>query len=206
MAAVNPDADNREIILAAAERLMAQKGIRDSSLAEIAKAAGISRGTLYYHYRSKEELILDIAENHMRTLTDKLVVLAESRADMGLSALLERLFREILADDTRSSLHLHIMHEVFEGSEAIRKRMDRSYDEWLSLSESQLRRLGVAPGELKDVSRLVIAAIDGLILQKKVAVRPDDVRERKIARILAEGIEQRTRAGKVRNQGKPRNV
>lgn len=200
MAAVNPDADSREVILASAERLMARKGIRDSSLAEIAKAAGISRGTLYYHYRSKEELILDIAEGHMRSLTGKFVSMAESRADMGLSALLERLFSEILADDTRSSLHLHIMHEVFEGSEAIRKRMDSSYGEWLSLSEAQLRKLGIASRDLKDVSRLVIAAIDGLILQKKVSPRPEDVQARRIARILAEGIEKRALAGKGRSQ------
>ena len=206
MAAVNPDADSREVILASAERLMARKGIRDSSLAEIAKAAGISRGTLYYHYRSKEELILDIAEGHMKALTGKFVALAESRADMALSALLERLFSEILADDTRSSLHLHIMHEVFEGSEAIRKRMDSSYGEWLSLSEAQLRRLGVAPRDLKDVSRLVIAAIDGLILQKKVSSRPEGVQERRIARILAEGIGLRALAGKGRNQTGSHNV
>lgn len=206
MAAVNPDADSREIILAAAEGLMAMKGIRDSSLAEIAEAAGISRGTLYYHYRSKEDLILDIAEGHMKSLTGKFVSLAESRADMGLSALLERLFSEILADETRSSLHLHIMHEVFEGSEAVRQRMDRSYGEWLSLSESQLRRLGIAPRELEDVSRLVIAAIDGLILQKKVAARPGSVQERRIARILADGIEKRARAGKGRNQTVSHNV
>ena len=206
MAAVNPDADNREVILAAAERLMAKRGIKDSSLAEIAKAAGISRGTLYYHYRSKEELILDIAEGHMKALTGKFVALAESRADMGLSSLLEGLFAEILADGTRSSLHLHIMHEVFEGSEAIRKRMDRSYGEWLSLSESQLRKLGVGARDLKDVSRLVIAAIDGLILQKKVSDRPDGIQERRIARVLAEGIERRALAGKGRNQSGSRNV
>ena len=206
MAAVNPDADSREVILAAAERLMAKKGIKDSSLAEIAKAAGISRGTLYYHYRSKEELILDIAEGHMKSLTGKFVVLAESHVEMGLSRLLERLFTEILADDTRSSLHLHIMHEVFEGSEEIRKRIGGSYDEWLSLSEAQLRRLGVAPRELREVSRLVVAAIDGLILQKKVAVRPDIIQERRIARILAEGIEQRALAGKGRNHKGSRNV
>ena len=206
MAAVNPDADSREVILAAAERLMAKKGIKDSSLAEIAQAAGISRGTLYYHYRSKEELILDIAEGHMKSLTDKFVAMAGSHADMGLSSLLERLFSEILADDTRSSLHLHIMNEVFDGSEKIRKRMDRSYGEWVSLSEAQLRRLGVASRDLEDISRLVIAAIDGLILQKKVAARPDEVRERRIARIFAEGIEERALAGKGRKQTGSHNV
>jgi len=206
VAAVNPDADSRELILAAAERLMAKKGIQDSSLAEIAKAAGISRGTLYYHYHSKEELILDIAEGHMKSLTGKFVTLAESRADMGLSSLLEMLFTEILADDTRSSLHLHIMHEVFEGSEAIRKRMDRSYGEWLALSEVQLAKLGTGTRDLKDISRLVIAAIDGLILQKKVSDRPGGVQERKIARILAEGIEQRALADKGRNHKGSRNV
>jgi len=87
MAAVNPDADSRDIILAAAEALVAERGVESMSLSEISKKAGVSRGTLYYHFPSKHELVLGIAERHMASLTAHIVELARSSGKGGLTAM-----------------------------------------------------------------------------------------------------------------------
>ena len=47
----------RESILQAAAPLCARQGIAETSLRQIARRAGISNGTLHYHFPSKEELI-----------------------------------------------------------------------------------------------------------------------------------------------------
>ncbi|MGG7060792.1 TetR/AcrR family transcriptional regulator, partial [Clostridium tertium] len=47
----------KENILLAATKLMTKNGIKNTSLADIAKAVDISKGTLYYHYSSKDDLI-----------------------------------------------------------------------------------------------------------------------------------------------------
>lgn len=44
-------------ILDAAERLFAEKGFDCTSISDIQAAVGISRGTLYYHFKSKEEIL-----------------------------------------------------------------------------------------------------------------------------------------------------
>src|SRR4029079_7563300 len=46
----------RELILDAAERLFAQKGYEETSLADVGKHAGVSRATPGYFFGSKAEL------------------------------------------------------------------------------------------------------------------------------------------------------
>ena len=48
--------ERKEEILDAAEKLFAAKGFDNTSTGDILDAVGIARGTLYYHFRSKEEL------------------------------------------------------------------------------------------------------------------------------------------------------
>ena len=46
----------REALLDAAEVLFSQRGVSRTSLQEIAKAAGLTRGALYWHFKDKAEL------------------------------------------------------------------------------------------------------------------------------------------------------
>ena len=48
--------ENRAALIAAASRLFREKGIDGVGVAEISKAAGLTHGALYAHFKSKEEL------------------------------------------------------------------------------------------------------------------------------------------------------
>ena len=50
----------KDEILQAATKLLALKGFKDTSMAELAKITGVAQGTIFYHYTSKEELFLSI--------------------------------------------------------------------------------------------------------------------------------------------------
>lgn len=50
----------REKILEAAYKLFAEKGYNNTKILEIAKAAGIGKGTVYEYFESKESLLLDV--------------------------------------------------------------------------------------------------------------------------------------------------
>ena len=49
--------ERKNEILDAAEVLFARKGFEETSTGDILEMVGIARGTLYYHFRSKEEIL-----------------------------------------------------------------------------------------------------------------------------------------------------
>src|SRR6202789_2026568 len=52
----------RDLLLRAAERVFARVGYETAQVEEIADAAGFSKGALYAHFKSKEELFLGMYE------------------------------------------------------------------------------------------------------------------------------------------------
>ena len=60
----------RERIVAAAARLFYNEGIRAASVDAIAEKAGVTKKTLYYHFRSKDELIAAYLESRDQPTLD----------------------------------------------------------------------------------------------------------------------------------------
>ncbi|HEY1392215.1 MAG TPA: TetR/AcrR family transcriptional regulator [Methylibium sp.] len=60
--------EQRELILANAAQLFAQRGYSATSMNEVAEACGLSKPTLYHYFRDKYELLVSIAENHVSLL------------------------------------------------------------------------------------------------------------------------------------------
>jgi AcrR family transcriptional regulator len=54
--------ETRELVLAAAARVFAQRGFHATSLDAIAEEAGFSRGAVYYNFADKEELFLELLD------------------------------------------------------------------------------------------------------------------------------------------------
>lgn len=51
---------NRVLLLEAAERAFAEKGVQGTSLDDVAKEAGLTKGAVYSNFRGKGELILEV--------------------------------------------------------------------------------------------------------------------------------------------------
>ncbi|UWA54459.1 multidrug efflux transporter transcriptional repressor AcrR [Klebsiella aerogenes] len=52
--------ETRQLILDVALRLFSQQGVSSTSLAAIAKAAGVTRGAIYWHFKNKSDLFNEI--------------------------------------------------------------------------------------------------------------------------------------------------
>ncbi|MBO5209594.1 MAG: TetR/AcrR family transcriptional regulator [Lachnospiraceae bacterium] len=65
-----PQNIHRKNISIAAEQLFLQKGIKNTSMSEIAKEAGYSKATLYVYFKNKEELVGFLVLESMKKLHD----------------------------------------------------------------------------------------------------------------------------------------
>lgn len=95
-------------ILDAAAFLFAKKGADNTSVADIMTAVGIAKGTLYHHFKSKEEIMDALIERQ----TNVLFSAAEKEAGDKSIPVKERMMRTILA--------LHMDPEQEQGREMIR--------------------------------------------------------------------------------------
>lgn len=80
-------------ILDIAGKLFAEKGFDQTSTGEIIAQAGIARGTLYYHFQSKEEIMDALVE---RT-TNELFTAAKQAADDLSLPIFQRFIQTVLA-------------------------------------------------------------------------------------------------------------
>ncbi len=62
--------ERQETILAAAQSLIAQKGVDAVSMADLAKATGLSRPAIYQYFASKDHVLAELVINEMADLSN----------------------------------------------------------------------------------------------------------------------------------------
>ena len=63
-AAAHPRGDTRQRIQAVALELFAEQGYEKTSLREIAERLGVTKAALYYHFKSKEDIVGSLVEDY----------------------------------------------------------------------------------------------------------------------------------------------
>lgn len=127
-----PRKDNvKGLIIQAAEELLKTKKLSAISLAEIAASAGISKGTLYYHYKNKDDILFDIMDIY---LEEQLQDLLRWTEDSSKDTSLHRLMKYVLERDIATAdMRLHFFYDAMLGNEVIRERLTKRYTEFADI-------------------------------------------------------------------------
>lgn len=70
--------DTKTKIINTAIKLFAEKGFSDTSMSQIANNADVGKGTIYWHFDSKEDLFLSIIREKGQSYFEKVLALDES--------------------------------------------------------------------------------------------------------------------------------
>jgi AcrR family transcriptional regulator len=173
----NTGRDNRQKIIEAAMAMISQKGVDKTSLAMIAKASGISKGTLYYYYASKNELIFDIADLHMEKITTAMFSMIDGRKVLSWENLLTAFFDILLKSEARSRLHLYLIREAVSGNNCLKARFRHTYSQWFCLVDKAYGKMPGLQTGLPAKSKFLVALVDGFILQSLLETEPIDVKD-----------------------------
>lgn len=177
--------DTRQSILDAAGKLMTQKGVKDTSLADIAREVGISKGTLYYYYSSKDDIIYDIADIHLKQITEELLSWIKKLDNHADSIhILTVAFEKILSSETRGKLHLYLISESVTGNNSLKKRFIEKYKEWRNTLEEGTRIvLKDRKANYEVLSHIILAALDGFTIQRMLGIEGLPIKD--IAELLS---------------------
>lgn len=115
MRVVKDAEERRNEILDVAEVLFGTKGFEQTSTNDILKEVGIARGTLYYHFKSKE----DILDAMIERMNNQLLAMAAQIAGQQSVPVLERLTRTIMALNVDTRLGSEVMQQVHKPQNAL---------------------------------------------------------------------------------------
>lgn len=115
MRVVKTAKERRDEILDVAQRLFAVKGFDHSSITDIQKEIGIARGTLYYHFKSKEDILDGIIDR----ITTDLVGKAKAIVAQKEIPVLKRLTIMMRAVNVNDDLGTEIMRQVHKPQNAL---------------------------------------------------------------------------------------
>lgn len=156
----------KDSILLASSELFTQKGIKNTSLADIAKAVGISKGTLYYHYSSKDDLIGDIADIHLNIITDAVLHCVQ---DVSRESSKEDIINTILDKISKikgtGRIHMYLLCEAITGNDSLKERIMFKYTEWRKTLKSEIEKTISTKDSSEALSFLLVSIVDGLVVQ-----------------------------------------
>ena len=115
MRVVKEAEERKQEILDAAEMLFGTKGFDNTSTADILDAVGIARGTLYYHFKSKEEILDGVIQRMTKRLMEDAKAIVRNKE----LPVLERLTKAIMALNVESKIGYEVMEQVHRPQNAL---------------------------------------------------------------------------------------
>ena len=112
----------RERLIQTASRLFHAHGVARVGINEVIREAGIARMTLYHHFPSKDELVLEVLRTRIREWQDALVQGVEARATTPrerLIAVFEILEEQLFKPDFRGCAALNFAADSAEHIEGL---------------------------------------------------------------------------------------
>lgn len=159
--------DMRVHILTTASHLMLEKGVRATSINDIAQAAGISKGTLYYYYSAKDDIVYDIADRNLTQITEEFMAwLSQMEQKHSPVVILKALFHRVLGAQDRGRLHLYLLSDALINNQELAAKFKRRYDDCLTALKVALDTVTGPKETNQAMAHLLLAALDGLAVQK----------------------------------------
>lgn len=102
----------RRRLLDAARRVFAERGFHGASVEEICEQAGFTRGAFYSNFASKDDLVLDLYDQHTARLRERITELAD-QPDLTIQQILEGVFTIWTHDEAAGQRRWHLLLTEF---------------------------------------------------------------------------------------------
>jgi AcrR family transcriptional regulator len=163
---------SRERLIEAATRLFAERGYRDASVQAIGEAAGISRGSIFWHFGSKEGLLWAVVQRAFTRWEAETLVpeVGDARGEEAIGRAL-RAHRRFLADEGGTLRLLFVlMFEALGPRPELAGEFARLHRDLRVLATPWLEE-AVADGDFRDdvdpesIVTLIIGTLGGIVYQ-----------------------------------------
>lgn len=162
----------RNAILAAATRLFSRNGFKETSMAELSKITGAAGGTIFHHFKNKEDLFLNILQQGQEDILAAFRQQMDTRShDSGLD-MVEHAVASYLTlagtlEDQFLLLHRHYPYQMAETNAVCRSSLEKVYNCLLDIFEKGitkgLRDGSVTAASPRNTAMVLFAMVDGVV-------------------------------------------
>jgi TetR/AcrR family transcriptional repressor of bet genes len=179
MARKNGQEEKRTGILDALHICLAEKPFDQTSIKDIARAAGVNHGLLHYYFRSKEDILIhyiDYIIGRYKVMFKQWLMekQAEGIAGKDLAAAFFDFMNDRITLDRQLSMVFIEIWEIAVYNPAVRDRLRRAYREWMEALAFILGGATTDPAAAKGISIAIVAFLEGMSLFS-VILDPDTV-------------------------------
>ena len=165
--------NKKEAILNAATRLFSEKGFRDTHVSEISGLTGAAEGTVFYHFKNKEELFLSILKEFKDSIVAEFRQFSEERKFESGMEMMEDVISFYLylassMEDRFLLLHRHDAYELSRANPQCREYLEAIYNCFVDIFERAIVR-GQKDESIKQEIRarktamIIFAMVDALV-------------------------------------------
>ena len=165
----------KESITKGAAQVFAEKGFNSATVSEIAKKAGVGKGTVYEYFQSKTELFFEVFEWHMKTFTEAAALSLSALnipVSKKLSGTCDSIMRYWVARMELYTLTLEFWaaSATSGAKDTFKEMFKNSYREFRGLMEGLIKE-GVKRGEFRpdldigSIAASLVGTLDALLLQ-----------------------------------------
>ena len=175
-------------IIDAARKVLSQTGVQNMTLQSVADAASISKGALYYYYKTKDDILYEIMEQdnaHSRRIAGKVI---EENNSIDVASLKKEITNGVLnrfPQLDKNKLNLYLQGEALKGNAELQKKYNDKYNEWIDNVDRILTRVYGTESSpaTRAISTISLAAIEGICIQLALMDKPE-VEDELLGRII----------------------
>jgi AcrR family transcriptional regulator len=157
-------------ILDAAQTVYLDKGYHSATIADVADAAGVAKGTIYLYYKNKEALAEAMMHNHFDGMQDRFFGGGQPATLDAFARSLNKTMKLPNGDARYIRLFFEVFGEKFTSDEFMKnfggffERLGDQYAGYIA----HLQDLGEVrkDADPRDLGRLLAAMVDGIILHR----------------------------------------
>ncbi len=195
MADINPKEARKHEILEAAFQAFAEKGYDKTSVDDIVRVSGLSKGTLYWYFESKQAIFVALVTHVFDAFSEVFKQFVTETEDLPPDKQLQMLINSssqmMDAVPEFSGLYIDFFVQAWQ-YEAVQETLVRVYNQYVEMLRKILRR-GIDEGVFRPVNIeatacAIAGAVDGIWFQRILNINQDDEPMYALADIILHGV------------------
>jgi AcrR family transcriptional regulator len=169
------DQGTRQKLVRTAQELFWQKGYEATSLGDIARVSKVNAGSLYYFFKTKEELLLAVLDQYLEDLWPAVIEkpFAKARDPIQRIFLILEVYRRLLVQTgcTKGCPIGNLALEAGDHNTRVRKKILANFAQWRGYIETCIEEAGSKNLRKKlnkrEIAMFVLSIMEGAVMQTR---------------------------------------